>query len=245
MAGRPGFFGIRQNGGFDPDSADFGVAQGPFDPIWGTLGPPTAEAHPVDPWDVPSEELAGAVSEVEVFGNGFELSGRIRTGTFNRLSDWLNMQSGFIQLQAAHIVHLGHANLPDPDHQQGDMWVRLDQVVLVGERSAIRNGGANGMVVQKQKRRATIILPGYSMRGSLHVHAHGSMKQFLETPDPRFVPVTDVLVRWADDPEVVARFPLGLINREQMVSILEEPVAPSEDSGAVDSNEFARRVGAA
>ena len=239
MTGRPGLFGgFRQSDTLERDDAGFGLPGQTLDPVWGSLGPPT-EPTP-DAWNTSPDDMGPEV-DVEVFGNGFQISGQIRTGSFNRLSDWLNMQTGFIQLREASVTHLGHANLPDPEHQHGTMWIRLNQVVLVAERGSAAAAGASGMVVQKQKRRATIVLPGYSLRGSLHVHAHGSLQQFLETPDPKFIPVTDLVIRWTDDPAVMARFPLGLINREQLVSLLEEQDAPGEGAAGSDETDLLHR----
>jgi hypothetical protein len=274
MAGRTGFFGIRQgeaperNTEFDlgsdaregspfvrlgdltgGNSSGFGSNGGGFDPVWGTLGPsPSAPA--VDPWQTPTEAIeAGPIVEVDIFGDGFQIAGKICTGQFPRLSDWLNMQQGFFQVQEASVAHLGHGNMPDPDHQHGTMWVRLNQVVLVAERASTQGGRNGGLVVQKQKRRATIVTPGYSLRGFLHVHAHGSMKQFLESPDPHFIPITDLLLRWTSDPMLVGRFPFAMVNREQLISLCDEPTTPAGEGSAADADidgmGLQRRIGAA
>jgi hypothetical protein len=93
-------------------------------------------------------------------------------------------------------------------------------------------------VVQKERRKARIVTPGYSLRGNLHVHAFGSMKQFLESPDPHFIPITELTIRWTSDPALVSRFPFGLINREQLISMLDEPATPAgEGSQSEGDNE--------
>jgi hypothetical protein len=86
------------------------------------------------------------------------------------------------------------------------------------------------VIVQKQRRAVTVVTPGYSLHGNLHVHAHGSMKQYLESPDPRFIPLTDVNVRWLSDPSLVNRFPFGLVNREQLISVLDDPASKPGDT---------------
>jgi hypothetical protein len=267
MASRPGFFGgIRQSDAPERD-AEFGYGEGPeersqfvrlgdltgngsgFDPVWGTLGSPATET--VDPWkSQPQEVEAGPVLDVEILGDGFQISGRIATGQFPRLSDWLNMQQGFIQVQDATIAHLGRGNMPDPEHQRGTLWVRLNQIVLVAEHSGVTAARPGAPVVQKERRKATIVTPGYSLRGSLHLHTYGSMMQFLESPDPHFIPLTDLLVRWTSDPTVVSRFPFALVNREQLISLLDEPAAPADEGSAAGDSEseevpLHRRWGAA
>jgi hypothetical protein len=255
MAGRSGFFGGPRQGEADDRDAGFGVGSDDqaggfvrlgdsrplreidfshipgFDPIWGTLGAPASQSS--DPWQAGNEEPDndGPIVDVEIFGNGFEISGRVCVGQFPRLSDWLNMQQGFIRVQEGTIAHIGRRNMPDQDGQQGSLWVRSDQIVIIAERAVTGAVASGAPAVPKQRRKAMILVPGYSLRGSLHVHAHGSMKQFLETPDPRFIPITDTTVRWTDNPEVVSRFPFALINRHQLISVLDEPTSPAGENG--------------
>ena len=261
MSGRPGFFGGLRTSeaperdaefGFgsearegsplvrlgdsrpNRDDGGFGAVPG-FDPVWGTLGPPVAQAN--DPWQEKSEEVeTGPIVDVEIFGDGFQISGQICTGQFRRLSDWLNMQQGFIRVQEGSMSHLGHANLPDPDHQKGTLWVRLDQIVLVAERAVVATTRPGAPVVQKERRKATIVTPGYSLRGNLHVHTYGSMKQFLESPDPHFLPITELTLRWTSDAALVSRFPFALINRQQLISLLDEPATPAGEGSQADQD---------
>ena len=270
MAGRPGFFGgARQDGAseasdqrFDSDSGspfirlgerprsgdDNGYGVPGFDPVWGTLGPQTAPVY--DPWLAnPGEnEFEGVTVDVEVFGNGFQISGQLRTGQFDRLSDWLNMQSGFIRIADASLVHLGNAGRPDTEHEKSTLWVRLDQIVLVAEQSAAQSTTRpNAPVVQKQRRRVTIVTPGYSLRGSIHVHAYGTMKQFLETPDPHFLPMTDLTVRWLSDATMVSHFPFAMVNREQLITVIDEAASAGHGSEQSEGDQEAplQRWGAA
>lgn len=254
MSGRPGFFGSNRQGDASERDADFGPGSESrdatpvirlgeprtgrpdggfgtvpgFDPVWGTLGAPTFQG--ADPWQQdrrPDEVETGPIVDVEIFGNGFQISGQICTGQFPRLSDWLNMQQGFIRVQDGSLAHLGRSNLPDPDQQKGTLWVRLSQIVMVAEHTAATLERPGAPVVQKERRRATIVTPGYTMRGNLHVHTHGSMKQYLETPDPHFLPLTEMTIRPTSDPALVSRFPFALVNREQFISLLDEPAAPA------------------
>jgi hypothetical protein len=259
MTGRPGFFGGFRQGdtlerdaepGVESEQRDSmpffrpgdqpGLSTPPgFDPVWGTLGAPVAPA--IDPWEAPSEETeAGPTVEVEMLGDGFQISGRVCIATFPRISDWLNMQTGFVQVRDASITHLGHANLPDPDHQRGTLWTRLNEVVLIAERDTAGPPGSNGLVIQKQRRQVTIVTPGYRLRAHLHIHAYGSLKQFLEAPEPRFIPLTDVTVHWTSDPALIARFGFALVNREQLISLFDEPVALA-DEGSDDADATLRR----
>ena len=256
MAGRPGFFGGNREADAPEREADsrfgsgsllssapvirlgdpnsirsengFGSSSG-FAPVWGTLGAPTAQDH--DDWLArANDEPEGVAVDVDIFGAGFQISGQIRTGQFDRLSDWINMQSGFIQVRDAWHVHLGQTHVPEPGQRKGTLWVKLDQVVLVAERTPVQATRPGAPVVQKQKRKVSIVTPGYNLLGSIYVHTYGSMSQFLESPDPRYLPITDLTVHWLSDPAMVARFPFAMVNRQQLVTILDETSSNSGGS---------------
>lgn len=78
-------------------------------------------------------------------------------------------------------------------------------------------------MVQKQRRLVSIVTPGYNLMGNLHVHAHGSMIQFLESPDEHFLPMTELSVRCSADLDRVARYQFAMVNRDQLVAVMDEP----------------------
>lgn len=238
MTGRPGFLG-GPRGDQSDRGAGYGFGSG-FDPIWGTLGAPTAGGS--NDWLSKSteEEPEGIAVDVEIFGNGFQIAGQIHTGQFDRLSDWINMQSGFIQVSDAWHVHLGQRNLPDPEQQRGRLWARLDQIVLVAERAAIQQSRVGVPLVDKLRRKVSIVTPGYGLRGNLYIHAHGSMKQYLESADPRFLPLTELHVRWLSDPSLAARYPFAMVNRAQLVTVLFEPNSPAGDTANDEGDDTER-----
>ncbi|MGD0122337.1 MAG: hypothetical protein ABSC46_07245 [Candidatus Limnocylindrales bacterium] len=243
MARRPGFFGgsrrdAQENdaqpvesrnqmdgaasvGFADPNGGGGDRSKTPsaFDPVWGTLGAPAA---PSEDWFVRSEEPEGPCADVEIFGNGFRISGRIRTRQFDRLSGWINMQTGFIAVRDAVLVRPGQANPADLEGHRGALWIRVDQIVLMAERSAVRPDRRGAPVVQKRRRQVSIVTPGYELRGCIHVHEYGSMLQFLESPDAHFLPLTDLTVRWPSDASLLVRYKFAMVNREQIVTVIDE-----------------------
>src|ERR1035437_7350499 len=198
-----------------------------FDPVWGTLGATAQEDS--DPWPSRGEEdVNGVAVDVEILGDGFHISGEIQIGQFDRLSGWLNMKSGFIQVRNACPVHTDRPGAEDPNERRSTLWVRLNQVVMVAERSPVQQFRPGAPIVQKQRREVSIITPGYSLRGSIHVHANGAMHHFLDAADPRLRALSDVTVRWLSDAALIARFPFALVNREQLVTVLDESTLPAE-----------------
>jgi hypothetical protein len=273
MSGKPGFLGgLRQGGasdwgsenGRDQDAqgnSGFRFAETPrerpfatppgFDPVWGTLGGPTAQT--IDPWaPVPVDDAPeGQPLDVEVLGNGFQIAGRVYIGQFDRLSDWINNQSGFVRVSEATQVSQRRDGTGD-DQARGTLWIRVDQIVMMAERTNMQQPRVGVPVVQKQPRKVSIITPGYNLRGDLHIHVNGSMKQFLQMAEPRFLPITGLTVHWLDNQQLVARYPFAVVNREQLLTILDEPVSPAgasgqqeDDSGREESRVGASRWGAA
>jgi hypothetical protein len=58
--------------------------------------------------------------------------------------------------------------------------------------------------------------------------------------------MTELTVRWLDNPTLAARFPFAVVNREQLITILDEPAAPSGDGAGSENDqtgeqELARR----
>jgi hypothetical protein len=204
-----------------------------FDPVWGTLGAPTSQGG--DDWLARGgQEGESLAVEVEIFGDGFHVSGQIRTGAFDRLSDWINMQSGFITVRDAWHVHPRETDAPDSDPAKATLWVRLDQIVMVAQRSPVVLNRPGAPAVQKQRCKVRIVTADYNVRGNVHVHTDGSMSHFLDMADPRFLPITDLTVQWGPDAALVTRFPFAVINRTQMLTVLDESLDPV---GEVDEPE--------
>lgn len=206
---------------------------GGFDPVWGNLSPRFAPEP--DPWATAPVDEAASLVDVEVVGNGFQMAGKIKTGQFERLSDWLNRQQGFINLRDATLSHPGHDAGLDGERTKGMLWVRLDQVVIVAQHGAAQPGRSNAPRVNKERRKVTVVTPGYTLRGYIYLIADGSMQQFLESPDPHFLPMTDLVVRWLMDETLVSHHAFALINREQIISVFEEPAKP--DGGASERDD--------
>jgi hypothetical protein len=62
----------------------------------------------------------------------------MHTGRFDRLSGWINMQSGFVRVRNALPVQLDSAADLDPEPPPRTLWVRLSQVVVVAADTASR-----------------------------------------------------------------------------------------------------------
>jgi hypothetical protein len=210
------------------ERADDGFGDQPeFDPVWGTLGAPNGQFN--GGWAVVNEEPAdGVVVDVELLGDGFHFSGKIHLGQFDRLSGWLNMQSGFIQLRDARHVHPGGPSA-DAAQRGSALWIRLDQIVVVADRSPVQRARSGVPIVEKQRRGVSILARGFELSGNIHIHEHGQIAQFLEASDPRFLPITELTVRRISGSGLPERFASAMVNREQLLTLLEDVELPKSN----------------
>ncbi len=202
-----------------------------LDPIFGTPLTELGTWMTAKPGAADDEE-AGPRVEVEVLGNGYQVNGAMVTGQFDRLSDWLNMQQGWVNVHDGLLFRPGREVAAD--RQRTSQWVRLNQVVLVAERQKAQRERGRGTTpyVKKERRRVTITTQEFQLRGDIHIVEAGSIRTFLESPDPHFLPMTDVVVRWLADDTVVNHYPFALVNRGQLISVSEDIARDTADYSA-------------
>jgi hypothetical protein len=199
----------------------------PQHPVWGDLPAPSESM--MDPWLTGSRNTgtSGERIEVDLLGDRFHVSGTVSTGTFDRFSDWLNMQSGFVEVEDGAMRYPGR---DEPERRKRAMWVRLDQVVLAAQRTADQAPRPGAPIVEKQKLKVEVATTAYRLTGLLHIHAFGSMQQFLDSPDSQFLPVTDVTVASIDNSRVISRYAFAMLNRRRIVMV-------ADDSTTADGRE--------
>ena len=167
----------------------------------------------------------GVLSEtIEVIAPPLHAQGSTSLGQFRRLSDCINLQPGFLVLRDAQVWN------PCCSHLQGPLPILLidkDKVTLIGQRTA---GGARGgdeaAFIPKVRRRLTAVLPGHVVSGHVFLHKDAALDVFLESRDPRFIPLADAEVVSADDGEPVARYAFALLRRDAVIA-----APPSADEG--------------
>jgi len=154
----------------------------------------------------------GVAVDVEIFGCGFQISGQIRTGQFSRLSDWINMQTGFIQVHDAWYAISARAARP----------IRTSGRARSGFDST---GGARGRTVARAA--SPPRRPGGAEGAPQGLHRHAGLQPAGQHPHPRLwldEPIPRIARhpvhaddgphgRWLDNPAMAARFPFAMINR--------------------------------
>ena len=207
------------------------------DRAWGD--PSREPRNIVAPWPVgDGETAAGVTREVDVLGAGFGVRGTVSSGQFDRLSDWLNAQTGFVQVREGSEIGPEATRVGE---RRRDLWIRLDQVALVGQRATDPASRPGAPIVRKQRVPVSISTSSFRLVGFVHVYAHDSMSEFLESPDPQFLPMTDVSVRTLEDSRPVGRYSFAMLNRRQIVAIADDSSDAGPDPAGTDAVELRGR----
>jgi hypothetical protein len=205
-----------------------------LDEVWGTLGTPITQGDLG--WQGRSDTPpASSTADIELLGDGFHLAGQVDLGQFDRLSGWLSMQTGFIRVLEAERLPTGHAAGGATRQDRRTLWVRLCQVVAVAERSTVARVRSGAPIVPKQRRPVTVLTHAHELKGNLHVHDNGSIADFLAAVEPVFVPITELSVRWLSGRGGSVRFPFAMINRDQIVTVVDEADAPVREAGLAEA----------
>jgi hypothetical protein len=68
--------------------------------------------------------------------------------------------------------------------------------------------------------------------GEVFLHGDGSVMSFVDATDPKFIPMTDVRVRWLHDRRVAVRYPFALVQRSQILGVAVEGVRLGDAASA-------------
>lgn len=182
----------------------------------------------------------GALAQIELVGPHLRVGGKIDIGRFSRLSDRVNHSRGYIRIQDARLLK-----------RNGDptpllvpvLYVNQDEVTFIamahvsdeGSPQASAGSSADRPLIEKQPRRYLVFTPGHVISGLAHVYRDMTVEGFADTPDPRFIPMTEVSARSLADRRVVSHFDLLLVNRTQMTAVAETAPDSATDVPVVES----------
>jgi len=214
MAGRTGFFGgLRGNDTPERDAdTEFGLDGLIVGPLWSASTTPNGDAPmalaPRPAFDPIWGTLGAAIRRpltTRGRGRGPGCRGRdlrqwlpdLRTDPHRPVRPTIrriNMQSGFIAIRDALHVPPGQGRSPRSrsaeGHAEGPLEPNSDDGRTVGRPGATSGSAGRPEATAQGLDRP----PGYRLEGNFHIHAHGAMTQFLESPDPHFLPITEVTV---------------------------------------------------
>ena len=172
-----------------------------------------AGAAPVAP-----EAAASDVSDVavELAGPHLRVSGRVVLGRWGRLSDMLNNQEGLLEIRDARVLYRNGS----PTHVVTPrLWVNLTEVTLIGQmENAAQASARPEFRIMKDKHALIVVTPGHTLTGDVYITIGAELAGFIESPDPPFLPMTDVRTRSLADRRVIARYVFALLNRRHIVA---------------------------
>lgn len=152
---------------------------------------------------------------VELLGVNLRVAGLLEVGTFARLSDYLNVREG---VQLTDVVMLA-----GPGQEARivfrEMRIRLAEILVVGQRDDAQASGDGRHRIAMEPRNLVIMTVAHMVTGSGHLHPEASLESFVDTPDHRFMPLTNVEVRWLPDRRVAARYPFALVQRRHVIGV--------------------------
>ena len=147
---------------------------------------------------------------------------------------------GYVRLTEARLLRRNGepTNLVVPE-----LMVNQDEITFIGQKdeeiSTAVAGQTDGMdrpLMTRTQRQLVIFTPGHTLTGTVYLFAETDVATFVDSADPRFVPMVKVTARSLADRRVISHFGLILINRTQMTaaSLLERAGEAAETGVALD-----------
>ena len=176
---------------------------------------------------------------IELIGPHLRVSGKISLLRFSRLSDLINHGAGYVRLTDARLLRRNGepTNLVVPE-----LMVNQDEITFIAQQEeeiASQAGPSDGMdrpLMARTARQLVIFTPGHTLTGTVFLFSETDVATFVDSPDPRFVPMVKVTARSLADRRVISHFAFVLINRTQMTaaSLLEYAGGAAETGVAVE-----------
>jgi hypothetical protein len=193
---------------------------------WGDQ-PPTFDRS-VDPWGGQAAfgeetDTGGGDQYVEVIGSQLWVAGIVNLGRFRRVSDFVNLVLGYVTLRDVVVLtRTGEATrLTMPE-----LRILPDDIAVVGQLSTDAPPAAaeTGVFIEKTKQRLVVLTRSHLVDGDVFVQHDGSIMAFVDATDPKFIPMTDVRVRWVSDRKLAAHYPFALLQRTQILGVATEGI---------------------
>ncbi len=173
---------------------------------------------------------------IELIGPHLRVRGEISLLRFTRLSDLFNHSSGFVKLTGAQLLR---RNGDPTGLVVRELMVNPDEITFVGQRegdvSTAQAGLASGMdrpLMERVPRELVIFTAGHTLVGTTYLFSETDIASFVDSPDPRFIPMVSATARSLADRRVISHFGLVLVNRTQITAAsLRELAGGADETG--------------
>jgi hypothetical protein len=180
-------------------------------------------------WDDTSTVVPTGRDElIELVGTHLRLTGAISLGRFGRLTDLINASQGYVRVHNARLLR---RNGDPTTLVLPELMVDQDEISFIAQHDAPPPQGGGGVGFTEPAfagasdprlaREFVMFTPGHTVTGRVHVFGETDVAAFVDSTDPRFVPVTSVTTRSLADRRIISHYDFVLINRTQMIAASE------------------------
>jgi hypothetical protein len=154
--------------------------------------------------------------KIELIGAQLRAGGTLCVSGRQRLSDYVNLLEGFFRIEDVVL----RARNGDPTRVVlPEVRIRLDDITIVGQARSRREGGQGQDHILKLPHRIVVMTTALEIYGYVHLSELGSVEAFVDASYPRFVPMTNVHVRWLVDRRLAGRFDFALLQRSHIIGV--------------------------
>jgi hypothetical protein len=171
-----------------------------------------------------AEGEGGGEHYIELLGAQLWVAGMVNLGRFRRVSDFVNIAQGYFVIRDVVVLtRNGEATrltLPE-------LRVLPDDVAIVAQLDGAESGGqpsGGNDYIEKVKQRLVVLTRSHIIDGDVFMQRDAPVMAFVDATDPRFIPMTDVRVRWVSDRKLAARYPFALLQRTQILGVATEGI---------------------
>ena len=194
---------------------------------WGDT-PPTFDRSG-DAWGagsgafVDDEAQGGGEQYIELIGSQLWVAGMVNLGRFRRVSDFVNIVQGyFVMHDVVVLTRTGDATrltLPE-------LRVLPDDIAVVCQLGDDKSPQASDTTayIEKTAQRLVVLTRSHIIDGDVFIHGDGTIMSFVDATDPKFIPMSNVRVRWVSDRKLAARYPFALLQRAQILGVATEGI---------------------
>jgi hypothetical protein len=169
------------------------------------------------------DDQGGGEQYIELIGTELWVAGMINLGRFRRVSDFVNIVQGYLVMHDVVVLtRVGEATrLTMPE-----LRVLPDDIAVVGQLGDDKPQPAadTGTFIEKTTQRLVVLTRSHIVDGDVFIHGDGSIMSFVDATDPKFIPMSNVRVRWVSDRKLAARYPFALLQRAQILGVATEGI---------------------
>jgi hypothetical protein len=177
--------------------------------------------------DLTPSHIGGRDEPIELVGTHLRLTGLIALGRFGRLTDLINASSGYVRVRDARLLR---RNGDPTTLVLPELMVDQDEISFIAQGHSPPqepgtgeqfDSGFGSTVVSRRAREFVMFTPGHTVTGKVYVFGETDLAGFVDSKDPRFVPVTSVTTRSLADRRIISHYEFLLINRTQLIAASE------------------------